>query len=191
MSRGEYVPPDGPAPRAIASCPGCRAFVPECLVPCEVLYPTATSGPPVRLCWLCAHVIADHGATLDTAVEAIGSCSCALEDVYPAAEISRRRVLGIAGWTQAEEVLSAELVRRVTPAAPAARPPEPEVPRSKAMSGRARTEAARRAAALTADARRENELARRRAGIDADRLEAPGLPEPERDRVDRVVRVRN
>lgn len=186
---GAYVPPDGPAPRAVQSCPGCRTFTPACLVPAEALS-SAASGPPVHMCWLCAHVVTEHGASLETAVLHIGACTCALEDVYPIDEIARRRQLGISGWTQAEEVLSAELVRAMpAPARPAA--VIGDAPRSRAMSGRARTEAARKAAAMTAPARRENELARRRAGVHADRLEAPGLPEAEGDGVDRVVTVGN
>lgn len=172
MNRAAYVPAPPVAPE---TCPGCRAFAPECKVPAEAV---GRSGAPIGMCWLCAHVVCDHGhGDLDTAWEHVGECDCEPEAVYPAELAARKRLSS--AESALEVVIHAELVQKL----------EAPAPRSKAMNARERSAKARAAASRTAIARRENALARRGAEVHADRLEALRLPESERDRVDRVVTV--
>lgn len=55
-------------------CRACRAFAAECLVP--------VGDGAARLCWACAHMVADHGH--DVADAAGARCGCPPTEVYPA-----------------------------------------------------------------------------------------------------------
>lgn len=79
-----YTPP---TPIAAPSCPACRTFAPECVIPGEMLN---QPGAGVPMCWLCAHAVIEHGGTLDDAHERVAACKCSAHDIYPADVIARR-----------------------------------------------------------------------------------------------------
>lgn len=54
------------------SCTNCRTMMPECFAP--------WGDGTLALCWLCAHALLEHGATLGAPLE---DCSCSPADVYP------------------------------------------------------------------------------------------------------------
>lgn len=56
-----------------ATCEACRSFRPEALTP--------VGDGAAELCWLCAHHVADHGASLADAATA--ECECSPDFVYP------------------------------------------------------------------------------------------------------------
>lgn len=166
MNRATYTPAP-PAPPE--SCPGCRCFAPECKVPAEAV---GRVGAPIGMCWLCAHVVCDHGhGDLETAWEHVGECTCEPEAVYPA-ELAARKRASSAELLTLEDPPAAYVQRQASMRETFG------APRSKAMNARDRSAKARAAASRTAIARRENELARRGAEVHADRLEALRLPEP-------------
>ena len=63
------------------ACAKCGAFQPDCDVPLD-------DGPPLRMCWLCAHAVCHHDAPLVGAPE---PCSCAPEEIWPDDVWARRR----------------------------------------------------------------------------------------------------
>lgn len=69
-------------------CEACGAFAVDCIQPGG----DGDEGE-VGLCWLCAHLIADHDVTPSEAKAAWLSgtcvCSCAREEIYPAEVIAR------------------------------------------------------------------------------------------------------
>lgn len=65
------------------TCAKCGAFQPDCDVPLD-------DGPPLRMCWLCAHAVCHHDAPLDGAPE---PCGCAPEEIWPDDVRARRTQL--------------------------------------------------------------------------------------------------
>lgn len=143
------------------ACPGCVTFVGEALVDAAMFGGTEFDAPK-RLCWLCAHFVNHHGATLETLSRAwhaplntqtmIDECKCSGEHIYPADV-----------WAKRCEAHEDRPVMSATRAA------EPEVVanaaalaglRSRAMSARERSEKAKAAASKTAAARKANAEAR-------------------------------
>lgn len=148
MSRLElYVPPP-PVPKP--ACASCTVWAPECLVPAEAV---GRTGAPLPMCWLCAHAVTEHGATLEDAVDRAAACGCGRSEIFPAEVVARR--LQTTGESGLEVRLHAEATR------------------SLAVPARVRQAQNRRAASMTARSR----LSRRRAEVHADRLEPADLPE--------------
>lgn len=146
-----YIPPaTTPAPSLAPSCPGCRTMIPECLMPAQMLDARADDyEPPTPVCWLCAHLIVKHGATLATALEVMVGCRCAAAELYPPGVWSPRPVIVRAEPLPA--LPECDFVKTDSP---------DETPRSCGMSARDRSAAARAAASKTAAARIANALAR-------------------------------
>jgi len=164
-------------------------MAPDCLVPREALAAYARDGgPPVPMCWLCAHLVTEHGAELDT-IPAMDRCSCTREDIYPADVAARRAAIvepaRSSDYAQRPEFVGTsserwvKLKERLAPHVRAQ-----DAPRSLAVPAKVRQAQNRAAASKTA-------LARRGAVVDADRVEATDAPEAERHGVDRVVARRN
>lgn len=73
-----FTPPAPPPP---AVCIGCRAMVPDVLVPGEL---ANRDGQQLEMCWLCAHLVTAHDVVLGTT--GLGPhrmCKCAREAIYP------------------------------------------------------------------------------------------------------------
>ena len=64
-------------------CAACAMFGASCLMPAEAV---GREGAPLPVCWLCAHLITEHGATLETAGDKQYDhcCECDETIVYPA-----------------------------------------------------------------------------------------------------------
>lgn len=62
-----------PPPPEKKTCAACKSFAPECLVPVGEL--------AVAMCWLCAHHVVEHDASIGDAPA--GRCSCLPHDIYP------------------------------------------------------------------------------------------------------------
>lgn len=66
------------------ACASCHAMAAEVLVPTE-------DDTAVGMCWLCAHAIADHGASPQDALSTLKTCTCVAEAIYPVDVLDRRR----------------------------------------------------------------------------------------------------
>ena len=146
-----------PAPVAPV-CPACRAMAPECLVPAEAL--AGGAGVPLALCWLCAHVVTEHGATLENSVDAIDLCPCRAEAIFPADVLARRRPIIASG----EIVYGLERhppgrVMQISAASSEEIRLHAEATRSTRVRARERQAQAREAASKTAAARLANRVA--------------------------------
>lgn len=93
-----FVPPP---PAEKPTCPGCRTFAPECLVPAEAF---GHGGAPVPMCWLCAHAVTEHGAGIADAADRSAACSCRAEEIFPLDVLARRRPLCVSGEVIVPEV---------------------------------------------------------------------------------------
>jgi hypothetical protein len=60
---------------SVSLCPKCKAFAAECDTP--------IGDGAETLCWLCAHDVVHHGATIEDGVRET-ACGCTREQVYPA-----------------------------------------------------------------------------------------------------------
>jgi len=56
----------------------------------EVMVPTA-DDKAIGMCWLCAHMVADHGASPEDALKFVHHCACEPQAIYPADVLFRRR----------------------------------------------------------------------------------------------------
>lgn len=57
----------------VVLCPKCNAFAAECDTPID--------DGAEKLCWLCAHDVVHHGATLESGPSA--GCACTKSEIYP------------------------------------------------------------------------------------------------------------
>lgn len=57
-------------------CVCCNAFAPE------VMVPTADDGA-AGMCWVCAHIVADHGVSPEHVIANMGTCTCPAELIFP------------------------------------------------------------------------------------------------------------
>lgn len=59
-------------------------MAPECKVP-------TADGGVTGMCWLCAHIVADHGVSPEHVLDWMdrGACGCTREAIYPADVIAR------------------------------------------------------------------------------------------------------
>lgn len=62
-----------PPPPEKQSCRACKSFAPEVLVP--------DGDEAVPMCWLCAHHVVDHDASMQAAPSA--ECECLPHQIYP------------------------------------------------------------------------------------------------------------
>ncbi len=55
------------------TCAACKVFTPDCVAP--------VGHGSLELCWLCAHLIVEHGESVQAAPSA--KCACHRDDIYP------------------------------------------------------------------------------------------------------------
>ncbi len=63
-----------PPPPEKQACRACKTFVPELLVP--------MGDEAVPMCWLCAHHVVEHEASMQAAPSAC--CECSHNEIFPA-----------------------------------------------------------------------------------------------------------
>ena len=64
------------------ACVACKVFAPDCWVPMD-------GGGAKQMCWLCAHHVIEHEATVEEAPDR-PKCGCKLADIFPAAVLDAR-----------------------------------------------------------------------------------------------------
>lgn len=55
----------------------------------QVLVPNADGGAD-GMCWLCAHMVADHGASPEDAIRLLHTCTCERAAIFPSDVVARR-----------------------------------------------------------------------------------------------------
>lgn len=63
----------------VSVCPKCKAFAAECETP--------TGDGAETLCWLCAHDVVHHGATIESGPAR--PCGCSKQEIYPLEYLAR------------------------------------------------------------------------------------------------------
>lgn len=84
-----YTPPPPPPAPEREACERCKGFQPETLVPAEVV---GRSGPPIKVCWGCAHDLCEHDASMIITSSDVGKppCGCPRETIFPHRAFSPR-----------------------------------------------------------------------------------------------------
>lgn len=71
----------------------CLAMRAECKVP-------GADDTMIPMCWLCAHMVADHGASPEDAVKLMDTCKCPGHLIYPRDVLERRARITSAAETR-------------------------------------------------------------------------------------------
>jgi hypothetical protein len=64
------------------TCELCHREPGACTVPSETF--GGDGDPPVTMCWRCAHVVTEHGATPGTLASETARCACSDVAIFPA-----------------------------------------------------------------------------------------------------------
>jgi len=68
-----------------APCVACKGFEAECETP--------IGDGAAKLCWICAHHVTEHGASLEAGPARWAECGCSRAQIYPARVLARMNLL--------------------------------------------------------------------------------------------------